>query len=188
MDAYTKVEAGRLKYIRSHQKSLRCDLYKGLSDALLSGETNGSKCGMCVIVPSSYTGDARYMIQSYHDAMAICKWAGYPNLFITFTCNPKWPEILRFVESRGLKYEDRPDVVLRIFKLKLNSMIKDFRCNKVLGDVVAGQIYCIFILFVFNLFLIFYFLLFIIFFFMLQLFILWNFKNVVCLTLIFFCF
>ncbi|KAM3263420.1 hypothetical protein P3L10_000414 [Capsicum annuum] len=38
--------------------------------------------------------------------MAICKWAGYPNLFITFTCNPKWPEICRFVDSKDLKLED----------------------------------------------------------------------------------
>ena len=48
------------------------------------------------------------MVQNYQDAM-ICRWAGYPDLFLTFTCNPKWPEInhsLEFIE--GLKYEDWP--------------------------------------------------------------------------------
>ncbi|XP_042009044.1 uncharacterized protein LOC121757585 [Salvia splendens] len=48
------------------------------------------------------------------------EWIGYPNLFITFTCNPKWPEIQRFVRSRGLKSDDRPDIVSRMFKVKLD--------------------------------------------------------------------
>ncbi|GKE31606.1 uncharacterized protein Tco_1450928 [Tanacetum coccineum] len=30
----------------------------------------------------------RYMIQQYHDAMAICRWARAPDLFVTMTCNP----------------------------------------------------------------------------------------------------
>ncbi|XP_047942713.1 uncharacterized protein LOC125189482 [Salvia hispanica] len=106
-----------------------------MDDICFSGSVTGSKRGMRVILPSSHTGGARYIIQSYHDAMAICKWDGYPN----FTCNPKWPEILRFVENMGLKYEDRPDVVTRIFKMKINSMIKDFCRNKVFGDVVAAK-------------------------------------------------
>ena len=34
--------------------------------------------------------------------MAICKRYGYPDLFITITCNVTWPEIIDFVKSRGL--------------------------------------------------------------------------------------
>ncbi|XP_070026693.1 uncharacterized protein [Nicotiana sylvestris] len=67
--------------------------------------------------------------------MAICKWDGYPDLFITFTCNPKWPEILRHVTSRGLNPEDRPDILSRVFKIKLDRLIKDLRDNKVFGAV-----------------------------------------------------
>jgi len=79
------------------------------------------------------------MLQNYQDAMAICKWAGYPDLFITFTCNPKWPEINRFVHSRGLHPEDRPDIITRVFKIKLDHLIKDLRDNKVFGEVKAGM-------------------------------------------------
>ncbi|XP_031091108.1 uncharacterized protein LOC115996106 [Ipomoea triloba] len=43
--------------------------------------------------------------------MAICRWIGYPKLFITFTCNPKWHEIQRYIEVRGLQTEDRPDII-----------------------------------------------------------------------------
>ncbi|XP_019184363.1 PREDICTED: ATP-dependent DNA helicase PIF1-like [Ipomoea nil] len=55
--------------------------------------------------------------------MAICRFIDYPNLFITFTCNPKWPEIQRFLEKRNLKAEDRPDIVCRVFKMKLEGKL-----------------------------------------------------------------
>ncbi|XP_073120000.1 uncharacterized protein [Henckelia pumila] len=137
VDAYTMIESARLTYIKMHQKQLRCEIYKGLHEALLRGETDASRQGKRIILPSSFTGGARYMIQNYQDAMSICKWAGYPDLFITFTCNPKWPEIVRFVEAKGLKTEDRPDIVSRIFKAKLDGLIKDLRKNSIFGDVQA---------------------------------------------------
>ncbi|XP_074305817.1 uncharacterized protein LOC141641039 [Silene latifolia] len=55
------------------------------------------------------------------------KWCGYPDLFITFTCNPKWPEITRFVQKRGLRPEDRPDILTRVFKLKLDELMRDLK-------------------------------------------------------------
>ena len=56
-------------------------------------------------------------------------------LFInhTFTCNPKWPEITEFCEERGLNYADRPDILTRVFKVKLNEMIRDFKEGEVFG-------------------------------------------------------
>ena len=78
-----------------HQKELRADLYQGLADAVFQGEHTASATGKRIILPASFTGGARYMIQNYQDAMAICAWAGYPDIFITFTCNPMWPEIIR---------------------------------------------------------------------------------------------
>ncbi|XP_070004230.1 uncharacterized protein [Nicotiana sylvestris] len=131
------IESSRLKFIRTHQKQLRVDSYKVLADAILHGDIDPSSQGKRIILPSSFTGGARYMVQNYQDAMAICKWAGYPDLFITFTCNPKWPEITRFVESRNLNPEDRPDILSRVFKIKLDHLIKDLRDNQVFGQVKA---------------------------------------------------
>ncbi|KAL8142758.1 hypothetical protein V2J09_015790 [Rumex salicifolius] len=68
--------------------------------------------------------------------MAICKHYGYPNLFITFTCNSKWHEIVRFVEERGLRPKDRPDIICRVFKLKLHAMIKEFKAKKNIWEVI----------------------------------------------------
>jgi hypothetical protein len=45
------------------------------------------------ILPSSFSGNPRTMQQNYQDAMSIVRKNGKPDLFITMTCNPEWPEI-----------------------------------------------------------------------------------------------
>jgi len=80
------------------------------------------------------------MIQNYQDAMAICAWVGYPDLFITFTCNHKWTELVDFLKKYNLKPEDRPDLVSRLFKIKLNHLIKEIKKGKIVGKVRAGNI------------------------------------------------
>ncbi|XP_031127810.1 uncharacterized protein LOC116029903 [Ipomoea triloba] len=142
VDAYTMIESARLTYIRTHQKVLRCEAYQGLSDALTRGELDPRARGKRIILPPSFTGGARYMIQNYQDAMAICKHIGYPHIFITFTSNPKWPEIERYVAERGLKAEDRPNIVCRVFKIKLDAMIEDIKIDKLFGEI-CGVIYTI---------------------------------------------
>ncbi|XP_019152280.1 PREDICTED: uncharacterized protein LOC109149095, partial [Ipomoea nil] len=112
-------------------------LVESRSDALTHGELDPSAQGRRIILPSTFTGGARYMVQNYQDAMAICRWIGYPTLFITFTCNPKWPEIVRFLEERRLKAEDRPDIICRVFKMKLNALIKEIRKENIFGSVLA---------------------------------------------------
>ncbi|XP_015935715.1 uncharacterized protein LOC107461684 [Arachis duranensis] len=77
------------------------------------------------------------MIQNYQDAMTICKVMEYPDLFITFTCNPNWPELEDFLKNRKLHASDRPDIVCRAFKVKLDHLIKDIRNNKIFGRVVV---------------------------------------------------
>jgi hypothetical protein len=75
--------------MREHQKDMRADMYKGLTEAILKGETNPATIGKRIVLPATFVGGARYMIQNYQDAMTICSWAGYPDLFITFTCSHK---------------------------------------------------------------------------------------------------
>ena len=101
VDGYTMVEAERMLYVRNQQKELRCETYSRLAEAAESSNQQNKKRGKKVILPSSFTGSPRYMMQNYLDAMAMCKWYGYPDLFITFTCNPKWPEITRYLKKRS---------------------------------------------------------------------------------------
>lgn len=138
VDAYSMIESWRLKWYRDHQKELRADLYKGLAEAVLRGVTSPATAGKRVVLPSKFVGGARYMIQNYQDAMAICGWVGYPDLFITFTCNHKWPELLEFLKKHNLKPEDRPDLVSRLFKIKLDHLIKEIKKGKIFGKVKAG--------------------------------------------------
>ena len=78
------------------------------------------------------------MIQNYQDAMAICNWVGYPDLFLTFTCNPNWLEITRFIKSHGLRAEDCPQLLSRVFNVKVEHLMKDLRNGAFFGKYRAG--------------------------------------------------
>ena len=62
----------QLLWVKTYQKQLRADLYRGLADAVVNGETDVVSTGKIVILPSSFTGGHRYMIGNYQDVMAIC--------------------------------------------------------------------------------------------------------------------
>ncbi|XP_076884406.1 uncharacterized protein LOC143533534 [Bidens hawaiensis] len=138
VDAYTSIESERLFCIRCQQKNLRCESYEKLVNLHNSGNFDISTIGQRVILPSSFTGGARYMRENYLDAMALCKWFGYPYFFITMTCNPKWPEVKRFLNHKNLKAEDRPDILCRLFKIKLDSFVKDLKEGLLFGKVKAA--------------------------------------------------
>ncbi|XP_057768875.1 uncharacterized protein LOC130988889 [Salvia miltiorrhiza] len=140
VDGYTMMETQRLKWFRHNQPALRSERYVNLRDSKIRGNVNSSFVGKPIILPSSFTGGRRYMIENYQDAMAICRWTGYPSLFITFTCNPKWPEITRFTANKGLRPEDRPDISVRVFKMKLQELITDLKQGKVFGEHTAHNI------------------------------------------------
>jgi len=102
VDCYTMVEAQRLSFIKANQKLIRCDILNGLQEAVNRGETNPSSIGRHIVLPASFIGGTRYMFNNCQDTMAICKKFGYPNLFITITCNVNWSEIREFVLAKGL--------------------------------------------------------------------------------------
>ena len=72
------------------------------------------------------------MAQLYQDALSIVTRFGKPDLFVTFTCNPKWPEIQNALLEPQLA-ADRPDLCARVFKLKLESLMSDILEKHVLG-------------------------------------------------------
>jgi hypothetical protein len=94
------------------------DLYQGLQDVIAVGDNSAAAIGQRIILPSSFTVGSHHMVQNYQDAMAICRWAGCPDAFITFTCNPQWLEIKRAL-LLGQQHQDRLDLVTRVFKIKL---------------------------------------------------------------------
>ena len=78
------------------------------------------------------------MIQNYQDAMTICRHYRNPDLFITFTCNPKWPEITRALTMiPGQKLEDRPYIISRVFKIKLDNILSTNKSGEIFGTVIV---------------------------------------------------
>lgn len=75
------------------------------------------------------------------DAMAIVREHGKPDLFVTMTCNPKWPEITRELEP-GQQASDRPDLTARVFKVKLD-LLRDALFKKHIFGRVVAQIHVI---------------------------------------------
>ena len=61
---------------------------------------------------------------------------GKPTLFITITCNPKWPEITAALLP-GQRPKDRPDLVALVFHVKLSRIIKDLTKDGVFGKASA---------------------------------------------------
>lgn len=122
-----------------HQSELRSDLYNNIVDSLTRGDVSAAEVGRRVILPSSFTGGYRYMQQNFQDSLAVCKEYGHPDLFITFTCNPKWEEIQDTVMSQGSQDGSvRPDIIARVFKIKLDMLLADLTKKDVLGRVRAG--------------------------------------------------
>ncbi|PVH66941.1 hypothetical protein PAHAL_1G389900 [Panicum hallii] len=81
---------------------------------------------------------AIYRYQKYQDCIGICRKHGCPDLFITFTSNPAWPEIMEALPP-GLQPSDRPDIIDRIFKMKLNILMDDIKKRKFFGPINADN-------------------------------------------------
>ena len=140
VDSYTFIESNRLCYLRMNQKSLRSDCYDSIKQSENAGKPDMRDQGTGFLLPSSFTGGPRYMKNCYLDAMAICKYFGFPDLFITFTCNPKWPEITRYLQKRNLIADDRPDIIGRLFKIKLDSLMVHLTDKELLGKTVSCEL------------------------------------------------
>ncbi|XP_035844002.1 uncharacterized protein LOC118490455 [Helianthus annuus] len=139
VDVYTMIENERLIFIRLQQRNIRSGTYENLKKLGQDGDPDMSNVGTRVLLPSSCTGGSRYMRENYYDAMAICKWFGYPDFFITISCNPKWTEIKRFLKDKNINPEDRPQILCRLFKIKLNAIIKDLREKSLFGNASADS-------------------------------------------------
>ncbi|XP_020967606.1 uncharacterized protein LOC107615768 [Arachis ipaensis] len=117
----------RLYEIRMKQSTIRGEVLQGIEEATRRGDDEASSIGRRVILPSSFTGGRRYMFNHCQDAMAICKHFGYPDLFITITCNPNWPEFQRFTEQERISIADRPDISCRVFYAKLKCLLSNLK-------------------------------------------------------------
>ncbi|XP_010436551.1 PREDICTED: uncharacterized protein LOC104720328 [Camelina sativa] len=139
VDAFTIIESNRLNYIWINQSNLRTERVDKITEAAEKGHGDLAQHGKRIFIPSSFTGGKRYMMQHYLDAMATCKYYGFPDLFITFTCNPRWHEIDRYLQRHRLSKKDRPDICSRVFKMKLDRLLDQVTKKKTFGIVNSAM-------------------------------------------------
>lgn len=141
LDLFCSLESERLQWLRHNQNKLKAEKYKKLQE-FVSGN-QAVKAGRHIVLPSSYVGSPRWYLQQYQDAMARVKVFGTPFLFITFTCNPKWPEVINSLRecqaNNNFPTTSRPDVVARVFDVKLRALLDDITKNKIFGRALAYQ-------------------------------------------------
>ena len=141
VDIYIKIETSCLEFCQKNQAKIRADLYQGVVDCVNAGEVQTSRVGQRVVLPASFIGGPRDMRRRFMDAMTLVQDDGKPDIFLTMTCNPKWPEILRELLP-GQTAQDRPDLVTRVFRAKLEDIKKQLFHKHILG-VVGAYVYVI---------------------------------------------
>ena len=139
VDAWCFVERTRLLWVERNQSLIRSYFYNNVVDSFNRGDILASDIGKRIILPSSFTRGYGYMQQNFQDALAIGKEYRHPDLFITFTCNPKWDENEAAIQiSSSHAASVRPDICARVFKMKLDAIIADLTKHYVMGRVLAG--------------------------------------------------
>ena len=123
VDIYAKVETERLNFIRFNQSKLRSEEYIHLRDAI-AAEGDATNVGRLTILLATYVGSPRNMHEYAQDAITYVRNYGRPDLFITFTCNPKWPEITNLLLT-GQTSSDPHDITARVFRQKIR-LLMDF--------------------------------------------------------------
>jgi len=74
------------------------------------------------------------MHEKNQDAMTYVSKFGRPDLFITFTCNPEWPEMKNEL-FQDQKSSYRHDIIYRVFHLKLKKFMHVLKNKCIFGDV-----------------------------------------------------
>ena len=127
------LKASQLRWVRNNQNTIRAEKYQGLMDAIDNQEE--MQAATKIIPPPSIYGSPRWYAEAFQDAIAIVRSLGEPDIFVTFTCNPQWPEITNSLFP-GEQPCDRPDVTACVLHIKLKSLIADLKSG-MLGKVVA---------------------------------------------------
>ncbi|XP_042980082.1 uncharacterized protein LOC122310265 [Carya illinoinensis] len=141
VDTYIKIETSRLDYFRRNQQHIRSELYQGIVDSISVGETNASRIGKRLILPSSFIGGPRDMQKRYMEAMTLVQRYGKPDIFLTIICNPNWKEISAELKPHE-ETQNRPDLIARIFRAKLEEL-KHQLFKREIFEKVSAYVYVI---------------------------------------------
>lgn len=139
VDCAMMIESNNLDWVRMNQDKLRASQFSALVRATeREAKKHGLGAAIPKIIPSTFRGSVRNMRQKCLDALAIARECGGPDLFLTFTANPKWREIREALKP-GEKINNRPELMNRVFvekfKALMDLLVKKSLCGKVVSYV-----------------------------------------------------
>ena len=127
INMYCRMEDERLSLVRREQTARRASR-ASLEEALSASDVDASSLGACSYLPASVPGSPRHLKRLRLDALELARRLGPPTFFITLTCNPYWPEIVRELKP-GQTAADRPDIVVRVFHGRLEKTMAFLKQN-----------------------------------------------------------
>ena len=150
-EMFIKVETERISWLRHNQSMLRASDYTHLCELLANAASNKKEVnertgnteqnsalnvGSLVVFASFYIGSDRYIRQKMHDIIAVSNSLLDPDIFLTMTCKPEWPEIENALLLEQRAY-DRPELCDRVFRMKLKLLLKHLKEDKPLRQFAA---------------------------------------------------
>lgn len=137
-DAWASHEASLMEF---HRRPAQQSLYRSASRSVLIDQlplSDAHDIGIPTrtILPSSHVGSPRFYHTLFLNAMALPRKYGKPDLFLTMTANPNWDEIQSNIPQQS-HWQFHPDIIARVFMIKVFNLLKDIRDKKIFGDVAA---------------------------------------------------
>ena len=122
VDMYSRMVDERIQYWRKDRVQAQMASYREYDQ----DPTDHDGVKKRVYMPANQYGSKRRARKNVNDGIELCNQFGKPDFFITLTANPLWADIQRQLHP-GQTWADRPDVVNRIFKARLEKLLEKLR-------------------------------------------------------------
>ncbi len=136
MDFYSRVLDQRMSIILKIKTRIMMGQTRQISNNLTKHEEQDRRAAGCIdepknesFLPSSVHGSPRLMTALAKNALVLVSEFGCLHVFITLTCNPRWPEMISQLLD-GQTAFDQPDVTAAVFKSRLDQMKMNIRNGK----------------------------------------------------------
>lgn len=116
----------RAEYARG---AARTDVFQLYQKMVRDNVPEKKSLGMLVTIPSTVPGTGKYQRELVMAAITVSNRLGHPDMFITFTGNPAWPEIKRECRRLNVEWADIPEHVNTVFWHRAKVFLDDV-CGK----------------------------------------------------------
>ncbi|EFO96653.1 hypothetical protein CRE_02649 [Caenorhabditis remanei] len=130
IDYGARMIEGRMNALLVHRSEFhrfagRSQIFK-FQERMVNEKFDGvRKLGQLATLPSSVPGTVKYQRELVMTGVTLANMLGKPHLFITYTGNPRWPEIQRETKLRGVNWTDLPTFVNTVFWTRFEIFIEE---------------------------------------------------------------